>query len=263
MQLQPARRWASAAMAVALLGLAACSADDAPSAAPSTSTSPAPAASSTAAPGPEGSASAAPSEPATSEPATPTTNDAAQRAIDDFIARHEGAQAIPTSELDLEKAQEAAAALQVEPAECKFVAMGSNNPELLESATTLAAMQMDMTKGSSVMLSIMTYPSAGLARQSAAATKDGVAKCPELQITADGQSMNSSMSVRPLPGVQGADDAFTLVTDTDFGSSMQITTELAIAVKGQRVVAAVASTPDGAGATAPADVINDALSALG
>lgn len=265
------RKWLLAPLSIAALALGACSSDGSTSSASSAPESTSAPASETASP----SESEAPSkdpEPSQSTPADDGGKDdgdgkvsaEVQKAIDDFIAKHEGAQEIPASQLEPQKQMEAAQQLDVKPAECKEASMGANNPELLKGAVPAGAMHVDQAKGNSVVLMIMDYPSADAARNNVEASKKLVSKCPKMEISMGGQKATNTQTMKPLDGLQGADEALQLEAITSLGEGAEIKGISGIALKGELLMITAVTSPDGSlGIEDAKQSLADALAAIG
>ncbi|WP_296137822.1 hypothetical protein [uncultured Tessaracoccus sp.] len=186
----------------------------------------------------------------------------AQKAVEQFVSSHEGAEEMPASELDPSKAQEAMKNLKVEPKECADATAAGTMAEFMKDAAVGGASAVAPDGTSQQFLTLSELPDGVNVSELMAATRDHVTKCPSVSVVMGKQKVTTKMTVRDAK-VQGADDALVMEM-TNEAAGAGHTSYLGIAAKGNVVVSGAAASQDPKkDAAATEKILADAIGALG
>ncbi|MDU7359821.1 MAG: DUF5642 family protein [Propionibacteriaceae bacterium] len=252
---------------VAMLSLGACSNSDEPSPteSPTHSASSAPTPSSTSE---AQQPTATPSEP--SSDASPATSgekvskEQIQAAIDDFVARHEGAQQIPGSDIKPSELDETAKGVKVEPKECEEAYTRFQDPDLPQNGKTHVALHRSNGYGDIIWLSISEFDTAEDADQMMKHDEDpGQAQCDRLKIEANGVKLTVEFEDRTPPKLEDVQRVTARKTVETIPGGASTTTHSVVALKGNLMIMSSLSSVEDNFTPEQADaVIKDALKAM-
>lgn len=187
-----------------------------------------------------------------------------QAAIDDFVAKHKGAQEIPGSDIKPSELDEVSKGVKVEPKACRDAYLSFQDPDLPQTGKTHVAMHRNTGSGDIAWLSISEFDSPDDARKMMTHHEDsGSAQCERMEIETNGMKLTVQYITRTPPELASIDrvSASTVVETIPSGAST--TTHSVVALKGNLMVLSSLSSVEDNFTPEQADaIVRDALQAI-